>query len=367
MSAAMEAIDMTRRTLLKTAALVIGFEIPAAAKAVPEKPRVNPLQAWIKIDGSGKATLAYSKSEMGQGVSTSLPMILAEELDIDWKDVRVEHAPLDAAHAGQGTGGSGSVAGMFTPLRQAGAAARQMLVAAAAERWGVGAETCTTKNGAVWHGTDKLSYTELLERASQLPVPDLATVALKKPEDFKIIGTSLPRTDVPEKTDGSAIFGLDVRLPGMVYAVVARCPVFGGKLKSFDGAKAKAMKGVLDIFAIEPVEEAHSCGGVAVVAETTYIAFEARKQLQIEWDFGPAATESSETLRKQFRRIVDSPMKVILDQNNAEDAISKAPAEKKIECDYELPFEAHATMEPMNCTVHVTSDGAEAWAPTQGP
>ena len=365
MSAA--AIDITRRTLLKTAALVIGFEIPAPAKAAPEKPRVNPLQAWLKMDASGKVTLAYSKSEMGQGISTSLPMILAEEMDIEWKDIRVEHAPLDAAHAGQGTGGSGSIAGMFTPLRQAGAAARQMLVTAAAERWHVSAETCTTKNGAVWHGSDKLPYAELLDRAAQLPVPDLATVSLKKPADFKIIGTSLPRTDVPEKTDGSAIFGLDVRLPGMVYAVVARCPVFGGELKSFDAAKAKAMKGVLDVFAIEPVQQAHSCGGVAVVAETTYIAFEARKQLQIEWDFGPAVTESSETLRKQFRRIVDSPMKIIIDQNNADIAISNAPAEKKIECDYELPFQAHATMEPMNCTMHVTGDRTEAWAPTQSP
>jgi isoquinoline 1-oxidoreductase subunit beta len=360
-------VDMTRRTLLKTAALVIGFEIPAAAQTAPEKPRVNPIQAWLKIDASGKATLAYSKSEMGQGVSTSLPMILAEELDIDWKDVRVEHAPLDPAHAGQGTGGSGSVAGMFTPLRQAGAAARQMLVAAAAERWGVGAGGCTTKNGAVWHGNDKLSYAELLEHASQLPVPDLAVVVLKKPEEFKIIGTSLPRTDVPEKTDGSAIFGLDVRVPGMLYAMVERCPVFGGTVKSFDASKAKAMQGVVDVFEIEPMKGAHSCGGVAVVAETTYIAMQARKVLRIEWDFGPAATESSETLRKQFRRIVDSPMKVIIDQNNAEDAISKAPENKKIECDYELPFQAHATMEPMNCTVHVKADGAEAWAPSQGP
>jgi len=361
------AVDMTRRMLLKSAALVIGFEIQANAKAVPEKPRVNPLQAWLKIDATGQVTLAYSKSEMGQGVSTSLPMILAEELDIDWKDVRVEHAPLDAAHAGQGTGGSGSVAGMFSPLRQAGAAARQMLVAAAAERWHVNADTCTTKSGAVWNGNDKLSYAELIERASQLPVPDLATVALKKPGDFKIIGTSVPRTDVPEKTDGSAIFGLDVRVPGMVYAMVERCPVFGGRVKSFDATKAKAMKGVVDVFEIDPVKPAHSCGGVAVVAETTYIAMQARKQLQIEWDFGPAAKESSETLRKEFRRIVDSPMKVIIDQNNADDAISNAPAEKKIECDYELPFQAHATMEPMNCTVQITADGAEAWAPTQGP
>jgi isoquinoline 1-oxidoreductase beta subunit len=364
MSAAMDVL--TRRNLLKTAALVLSFDVPVV-KAAPEKPRVNPLTAWIKIDSSGIVTLAYSKSEMGQGVSTSLPMILAEELGVDWKDVRVEHAPLDPAHGAQGTGGSGSVAAMFTPLRQAGAAARQMLVAAAAERWAVAPESCTTKNGAVWHGNDTLPFTALLERASQLPVPDLATVALKKPEDFAIIGKSLPRTDVPEKTDGSAIFGLDVRVPGMAYAMVARCPVFGGKLKSFDASKAKAMKGVLEVFEIEAVQAAHSCGGVAVVAETTYIAMQARNQLQIEWDFGPAAAESSETLRKQFRRIVDSPMKVIIDQGNAEDAISKASSEKKIECDYELPFQAHATMEPMNCTVHVAGDRAEAWAPTQGP
>jgi isoquinoline 1-oxidoreductase beta subunit len=158
----------------------------------------------------------------------------------------------------------------------------------------------------------------------------------------------------------------------MVYAVVARCPVFGGKVKSFDASKAKAMKGVHDVFEIPPVEEVHSCGGVAVVAETTYIAMQARKQLQIDWDFGPHATESSETLRRQFRRLVDSPMKVVLNQpdpkaGEAETVISKTPVEKKIECDYELPFQAHATMEPMNCTVHIQSDRAEAWAPAQSP
>ncbi len=171
----------------------------------------------------------------------------------------------------------------------------------------------------MWHGSDKLPYGELVERASQLPVPDLATVALKKPEEFELIGKSLPRTDIPAKTDGSAIFGLDVRLPGMVYAVVARCPVFGGKVKSFDASKAKAMKGVLDIFEIEPVAQGvHSAGGVAVVAETTYIAMQARKQLQIDWDYGPAANESSDSLRKQFRKLVDSSMKVVLNQGDAE-------------------------------------------------
>ncbi len=367
---------VTRRTVLKTtlttgavagAALVIGFEVPQA-KGSLEKPVVNPLTAWIKIDQNGAVTLVYSKSEMGQGVSTSLPMILAEELCVDWKDVRVEHAPVERAFGSQGTGGSGSVTTMWMPLRTAGAAARQMLIAAAAQQWGVTPEVCVAKSGAVWHNSEKLLYGELIERASQLPVPDLQSVQLKKPEEFQLIGKSVPRTDIPAKTDGSAIFGLDVRVPGMVYAVVARCPVFGGKVKAFDATKAKAIKGVRDVFEIPGVAKGvHSCGGVVVVADTTYIAMQARKQLQIDWDYGSAATESSETLRKQFRTLVDSNMKVILDQGDADHVISSAESDKKIECDYELPFQAHATMEPMNCTVHIASDGAEAWAPSQSP
>ena len=257
---------------------------------------------------------------------------------------------------------------MWMPIRQAGAAGRQMLVAAAAQRWGVSPDSCTTNSGAVWHGSDKLAYAELIEKASQFPVPDFKTVRLKKPEDFRLIGKDVPRKDIPSKTDGSAQFGLDVRVPGMLYAVVARCPVFGGKVKSFDAAKTKALKGVHDVFEIPAVsEDVHSCGGVAVVAETTYIAMQGRKILQIDWDFGPAATESSETLRKQFRRLVDSSMKVVIDQGHAEGAISQASPDKRVECDYELPFQAHATMEPMNCTVHVESDRAEVWAPTQSP
>ncbi len=372
---------LTRRSLLKTtlqtgiaagAALVIGFDVPRTAKGAAEKPAVNPIKAWLKIDQSGAVTLTYSRSEMGQGVSTSLPMILAEELGIDWKDVRVEHAPADETYGDQGTGGSGSVKGMWTPLRTAGAAARQMLIEAAAQRWGVAAQTCSARNGAVWHGGQKLAYAELVEAASQLPIPDLAKVPLKKPEEFQLVGKDVPRKDIPSKTDGSAQYGLDVRAPGMVFAVVERCPVFGGKVKSFDASQTKAMKGVHDVFQIEPVEEVHSWGGVVVVADSTYTAMQARKRLKVDWDYGPHATESSETLRRQFRRLVDSPMKVVLNQadpkaGNAEAIISSAPAEKKVECDYELPFQAHATMEPMNCTVHIQSDRAEAWAPAQSP
>jgi isoquinoline 1-oxidoreductase beta subunit len=362
---------LTRRTLLKSsgtaaAVLLIGFDVPRA-KGAPEKPLANPLKAWVRIDQDGAVTLIYAKSEMGQGVSTSLPMILADELGVSWEKVRVEHAPLDPTHAGQGTGGSGSVAGTWMPLRQAGAAAREMLIQAAAQQWSVEPASCTARESAVWHENKSLTYGELVETAAQLPVPDLATVRLKKPDEFQIIGKSIPRTDIPAKVDGSAGYGIDVRVPGMVYAMVARCPVFGGKVKSFDASKAKAMRGVHDVFVIEAAPEVHSWGGVAVVADSTYTAMQARKLLQIEWDNGPHAGESSETLRREFRRLVDSQMKVVLNQGDAEGAIASAPDEKKIESDYELPFQAHATMEPMNCTVYLGNGRAEAWVPAQGP
>ncbi len=366
--------DLSRRNILKSGlsagvALLIGFDfVPKQAKADTAKPVVNPVKAWMRIDSNGDVTLLYSKSEMGQGISSALPMILADELEIDWERVRVEHAPSTADYGDQGTGGSGSVTGMWTPVRQAGAAARQLLVSAAAKRWGVDPGSCTAKGGAVWNGSQKIAYGDLVEDAAKLPVPDLAKVQLKKPEDFRIVGTVVQRKDIPSKTDGSAQFGLDVRVPGMVYAMVSRCPVFGGKLKSFDATRAKAIKGVLDVFPIEAVaEDVHSWGGVAVVADSTYTAMRARKALQIEWDFGPAVNESSDTLRRQMRRLVDSSMKVVVSQGDVESAISGAAAGKKVECDYELPFQAHATMEPMNCTVHIQSDGAEAWAPTQSP
>ena len=368
----MSATALSRRSLLKSAgsaaALVVSFEVPQKTKAAePAKRVINPVRAFLKIDSNGIVTLIYQKSEMGQGISSALPMILAEELSLDWKDIRIEHAPLDPDHPDQGTGGSGSVAGSYTPLRKAGAAAREMLIAAAAQRWKVAPSACTVRNAAVWHGSDRLAYAELVAAAAQLPVPDLDKVPLKKPAEFEIIGRDLPRKDIPSKTDGSAIFGLDVRVPGMVYAVVARCPVFGGKLKSFDASKAKAMKGFIDAFPIDSADDVHSTGGVAVVAETTYLAMQARKQLSIDWDYGPHASESSDSLRKQFRRLVDSNMKVVVKQGDVAAALSAAPEPRRIECDYELGFQAHATMEPMNCTVHITSDRAEAWIPTQGP
>jgi isoquinoline 1-oxidoreductase beta subunit len=367
--------EITRRRFLGTgfagsAALVVGFYIPADLVAQnQETPRPNPFNAWVRITPDGQVTLTLAKSEMGQGVMTALPMILAEELDADWSQIRVIAADLDPAKFGdQGTGGSDSVASSWLPLRQAGAAAREMLISAAAEAWEVNRETCIAKNGAVVHGprSRTLSYGELVERASKLPVPNLKSVPLKNPDNFRIVGKSTHRTEIPSKVDGTAIFGLDVRVPGMLHAVIARCPTFGGKPARFDAARAKAVPGVVEAFEIPAVERrAHTAGGVAVVAETTAAAIAGRKALDIEWDPGPHAGESSESLRHTLLSLTDQPGKVIRNDGDAASALAVAP--KKIEAVYELPFLAHATMEPMNCTVDVRADRAEVWAPTQAP
>ncbi len=356
---------MKRREFLQSgAALVIGFRFGSAQSQ--EKQRINPFNAWVKIDQQGFVTLTVARSDIGQGVRGSLPMILAEELEVDWKKIKVEQAStLPDVYGDQGTGGSGSVASTWLPLRRAGAAAREMLISAAAEKWDVGRETCFARNGEVTHGPAKwrLTYGELAAAASQLPIPNLETVPLKNPDEFHIVGTAVPKPDVPLKVGGRAIYGMDVKVPGMLYAVVARCPTFGGTVKSFNAEKAKAMPGVRHVVAIEPVVQgAHTAGGVAVVADTTWAALEARKALEIEWDLGPAAHESTESLWQQFHELADKPGKLIKNEGQP----PTAPA-KTVEAIYETPFLAHATMEPMNCTVHVRDNGAEVWAPTQAP
>ena len=320
--------QFSRRGLLKSAVgtgavLVIGFDVFRIAKGQAAAP-VSPFRSWIRIDESG-VTLLSGRSEMGQGISSALPMVLADELGVDWNDVRVEKAPNDVSLFGdQGTGGSGSVAGSWMGLRQAAAAARTMLVATAAQKWNVAPESCTVKNGVVSHGDEQFKFSELVEGASKLPLPDFTKLKLKKPEDFEIIGTVVQRKDIPSKTDGSAIFGIDVRPPGMLYAMVERCPVFGGKVKSFDAKAAKNMPGVHDVFEIAAVPSVHSWGGIAVVADSTWTAMQARKKLRINWDLGPHANESSESLRTEFRRVVDSRLKTIIDAGNADTAIDGA-------------------------------------------
>ncbi len=371
------AVNVSRREFLKTstvgsAALVIGFCLPwdAGAQQAPPPPQpVGPFDAWVRVQADGTVSLVLAKSEMGQGVMTSLPMILAEELEVDWASVRVEQARTDPRiYRSLGTGGSSSVRTSWEPLRRAGAAAREMLITAAAQAWSVPREECAAEKGAVIHrpSNRRAAYGELVEAASKLPIPDLATVPLKKPEQFRIVGQNVPRTDTPAKVDGSARFGLDVRVPGMLYAVIARCPTFGGKPKKFDAAKAKAVPGVRHVAEIPAVGTGvFTAGGVAVVADNTWAAIKGRDALAIEWDRGPHAGESTESLWAQFKQLTAQPGKVI--RNDGDAAAALAGAAKKVEAVYELPFLAHATMEPMNCTADVRADRAELWAPTQFP
>ena len=373
----MSTLLLDRREFLKAgtvagAGLLIGFHLNAAAAKDPaeeqEKKTPNPFNAWVHISPDNRVTLILEKSEMGQGIMTAVPMILAEELCVDWKTVKVEQALTDPAIYNHGTGGSGSVSGCWLPMRQAGAAAREMLVAAAAARWNVNPNTCVAQDGGVLHGSRKnfLSYGELAADAAKQPIPNLKTVPLKNSDNFTIVGHEMPRWEARAKTDGTAKFGIDSRVDGMQFAVVARCPVFGGKVKSFDAAKAKAVAGVREVFAIEPVEQgAFTAGGVAIVADNSWAAMQGRKALQVEWELGPHASESSETLRKQFLENAAKPGKPVRSDGDADATI--AAAGKKVEATYEFPFAAHATMEPMNCTVHIRPDSAEAWVPTQAP
>jgi isoquinoline 1-oxidoreductase subunit beta len=370
---------LDRRSFLKTSAaagtgLWIGFHLPASnaqeneTAVKQEKKPPNPLNAWIHVSPDNHITLFVGKSEMGQGIMTALPMILAEELSLDWKTVRIQQAPTDPAIYDLGTGGSGSVAGSYLPLRRAGAAARAMFITAAAQHWNVNPDTCVAKDGGILHGARKnfLTYGELAEAAAKLPVPDFKTVPLKNSSDFTIVGHDVRRYEGTEKINGAAKFGIDSRVPGMQYAVIARCPIFGGKLKSFDAAKAKAVSGVIDVFPVDPVgSSAFTAGGVVVVADSSWAAIQGRKALQVSWDEGPHASESSDSLRQQFLANAAQPGKVVRNDGDADAAISSAT--KKADVVYEFPFAAHATMEPMNCTVHIRPDGAEAWVPTQAP
>src|SRR5256885_11512411 len=328
----------------------------------------NPLNAWVRIMPDNRVTLILGKSEMGQGAMTALPMILAEELYLDWKQVSVEQAPTDAKIYDHGTGGSGSVAGSWLPLRRAGAAAREMFITAAAQHWNVSRDTCKAKNGGVLHGARKqfLTYGELVSEAAKLPVPDFNTVPLKNSDDFTIVGHDRKRFEAGAKSTGKAKFGIDARTPGMLYAVIARAPVFGGKLAKFDAAKTKEVPGVRDVISIEAVGPgAFTAGGVVVLADNSWAAMQGRKALEITWDEGANSGESSESLRAHFIENAGKPGKAVRNDGDAEAAL--ASASKKVEVVYELPFAAHACMEPMNCTVHIRPDGAEAWVPTQAP
>ena len=357
-----------RRTFLKTGAagaagLVIGFYLPGRSEALAAEPAANApasLNAWMLISPDNTVKIMIDKSEMGQGILTALCMIAAEELECDWKKIRTEFAPaakeyFNPAFGMQGTGGSSSVRSSWDPLRKAGAAARNMLVQAAAQKWGVDNSACRAENGMIFHDATKrkLTYGSVAEAASKLPVPQ--DVPLKDPKQYRIIGKPTKRLDTPDKVNGRAEFGLDVKRPGMLYAVVLRCPVFGGKVASFDATKAKAVPGVKNVIEISR--------GVAVIADNTWSAMQGRRALDVKWDEGAVASVSSESISKLFSDQTMNPGVEARKEGDA--AIALSGASQKVEAVYEVPYQAHATMEPINCTADVRADRVDVWAPTQ--
>ncbi len=298
---------------------------------------------------------------MGQGVYTALPMILAEEADLDWGRVQVIQSD-----SSRDTGGSGSVIENFMPLRRAGASVRALMIAAAARIWNVPETECTTMNSEVLHSASgkKATYGELVETARRLPLPDATQLRLKDPRQYTLIGHNTPHLDIPDKCKGKTRFGLDVRLPGMVYAVIARCPTFGGTPASFDATKTLATPGVLQVFEI-PARgyRVFTAGGIVIVANSTWAAIQGRNVLNIKWNHGLHANESSESLRRQMQQsLAGAPAWSSELHGPDPDTIAAA---QRVEAVYEFPFLAHACMEPMNITMHLKDDKCEAWCPSQ--
>ena len=350
----------SRRRFLKVGALtggglVIGFAVPGSAQP-PKPPALPSPNAFLRIGNDDSLTVLLAHSEMGQGVWTALPMLLAEELDADWGRIKVEHAPAapQYAHTAFGmqmTGGSTSTWSEFERYRQVGALARTLLVQAGAQKLGVAASACRTEKGFVIAGDRRARYGELAEAAAKLETP--TTVTLKDAKQWTIVGKPTRRLDTPEKITGRAQFGLDVKFDGLLTAVVLRSPVFGGRVKSFDASRAKAVAGVRDVVQVP--------SGVAVVADNFWVAKKGRDALQVEWDLGPGATLDSAALRTQFRALAATPGTVAAQAGD----VTAASRPGALEAEYAVPYIAHAPMEPLNCSVRITSGACELWTGTQ--
>ena len=353
---------LSRRAFIKVGAaagggLLLSVSLPVFRGDAEAATDVFAPDAFIRIDADGQVTMVMPQVEMGQGTYTSIPMLIAEELEVELATVQLEHAPPnDKLYANpligfQATGGSTSVRGFWEPLRRAGATARNMLISAAADTWGVAASDCRAEKGVVTHAASgrKLGYGELAAKAAGLPVPE--KVALKDPKDFTLIGTPAKRLDTPAKVNGTAMFGIDTQLPGMKIATVAISPVFGGKLAKVDDSKALAVKGVRQVVKLDDA--------VAVVADHMGAAKKGMEALEITWDEGANAKLSTGDILQQLESAAAKPGVIGAKEGDVEKAI--AGAAKKIEANYHMPFLAHAAMEPMNCTVHVTKDSCEVW------
>ena len=358
--------NLSRRSFLEASAaanggLLLSLGLPLGAGESRAASSDFVPNAFIRIGSDGQVVLTMSYVEMGQGTYTSIPMLIAEELEVDLRQVRLEHAPPnEKLYANpllgvQATGNSNAIRGAWQPLRKAGATAKAMLVAAAAKRWNVDPATCRAQTGAVSHESSgrRASYGELAADAASMPVPE--NVTLKRPQDFRLIGTPAKRLDTPAKINGTALYGIDARPPGVKIATLAQSPAFGGRVKSVDDAEAKAVKGVRQIVRLDDA--------VAVVADHMGAAKKGLAALKIEWDDGPQAGLSTKDIARELESATQKPGAVAQNKGDADKAF--AGATTKVEVGYEVPFLAHATMEPMNCTVHLQKDACEIWVGSQ--
>jgi len=363
--------QLTRREFLRLAGLTVaislapsGYRLLSAEEIAKDK-SFSP-NVWLQITPDNIVTIVVNKSEMGQGVYTSLPMIVADELDADWKQVRFEVAPageryIDPLSGMESTGGSTSVRHMFEPLRKAGAAAREMLITAAAKKWGLPVNECEPSKGTVIHNKSnrKLTYGQLAEDASKLPVPK--NPSLKKESQFTIIGKPLDRLDISGKVNGSAVFGIDVFVPNMLYASIERPPVYGARVLSYDKEAALKIVGVKHVMDVESLSYGYR--GKAVCAETIEGAWKGRNALNVKWNRGSHPELNNESLHTML--IEHLKKDGVVARNDGDVKLALKKASKKVEATYTLPYLYHSTMEPMNCTAYVTPSGCDIWVPTQ--
>ncbi|MEP6733652.1 MAG: xanthine dehydrogenase family protein molybdopterin-binding subunit [bacterium] len=371
--------NVSRRDFLRVSAIAGGgillasyVEPLAAAESLGERPAADAtINAFIRITPDGIVTIIGKNPEIGQGVKTMLPMLIAEELDVDWANVRVEQAPLDTKnYSRQAAGGSTATPNNWLPMRRVGAAGRAMLIAAAAQAWSVPASECDTEKGIVRHRASNrsMSYGDLATKASSIAPPDLATIPLKDPKAFTIIGSRVRGVDTHSIVTGKPMYGIDVTMPGMLYATFVKCPVFAGKVKSANVDELKKMPGVRHAFVVEGgTALASLLPGVAIVADSWWQAKSARGKLKVTWDEGATASQSSAGFDAQAAALAAQPAQRSL-RKDGDVVASLASAAKTVKGDYFYPFIAHASLEPQNCTAHMKSDGQlEMWAPSQSP
>jgi isoquinoline 1-oxidoreductase beta subunit len=370
--------NVSRRNFLRYSgmsgiALTIGYYLPALGKGNAEFLTAQSadnlgieLTAWVSIDKTGTVTILNHRSEMGQGSYQVVPQMVAEELEVNLDQVNILFAPSDQQKYGsQLTGGSSTVRGAYKDLLRTGATAREMLIAAAAKRWGVDKTECYAENGQIIHRPSgkKLGYGDLVEDASKLTPPK--NVILKERKDYKIVGKPMPRQDTPLKTNGKAEFGMDKKLKGMLYAVVERSPRFIGKVKSFDDSAAKAVPGVKQVIKVQRAVFATSAEGVAVVADSLWAAMQGRKALKVDWDDSGFEHYSTDQLYAKMRE--DLKGKPLNFKSKGDFEREFAASSKKLEAVYETPYESHSCMEPLNCTAHFHDNKCEIWGPIQAP